>query len=324
MSDERRESGAAPPGVSEGSLAGQVLASYHDQWDVFLNGETVRCSVRARQFADLKPQEKLLVPGDRVIVAEAEGGATVIERVLERDTRLSRRMPGTASDFEQIIVANAEQLIAVASFRTPKHNPRLLDRYLVIAEDAGLSSVIVLNKTDLVDEIVVKEAAAPYEAAGYRVLPTCAVTGEGVDALANALDGHLSVLAGPSGAGKSSLLNAIEPGLGLRVRTVSQKTGKGKHTTTNVHIFPLGESTFVADTPGFRELGFWRIRPEDLPSLFPEFDEYVGQCRYRSCRHVPEPGCAIQDAVEAGALDAGRYDSYKRLLAEVEENTRRR
>jgi ribosome biogenesis GTPase len=306
-----------------GAAEGQVLASYHDQWDVFIDGCTVRCSVRARHFADLKPQEKLLVPGDRVLVSRVEGGASVIERVLERGTRLSRRMPGTVSDFEQIIVANADRVIAVASFRTPRLNRRLLDRYLVIAEDAGLESVVVLNKIDLESIDAVRAAAAPYEAAGYRVLPTCAVTGQGVDALRDELGGHLSVLAGPSGAGKSSLLNAIEPGLGLKVRSVSRKTGKGKHTTSNVHIFPLDASTFVADTPGFRELGFWRIEPEELPALFPEFRGYAENCRYRSCRHVPEPGCAVKEAVESGAIDEGRYESYTRLLSEIEESARR-
>ncbi|MBD3367556.1 MAG: ribosome small subunit-dependent GTPase A, partial [Candidatus Eisenbacteria bacterium] len=165
---------------------------------------------------------------------------------------------------------------------------------------------------------------APYEAAGYTVLPTCAISGDGVEELRHELAGRFSVLAGPSGAGKSSLLNAVEPGLGLRVRSVSRKTGKGKHTTTNVHIFPLDEKTFVADTPGFRELGFWRIEPEELPSLFPEFLEYVGECRFTSCRHVPEPGCAVKEAVEAGEIDPGRYESYRRLLEEVEENARRR
>lgn len=303
---------------------GQVLASYHDHWDVFSDGETVRCSVRARHFVGLKPGEKLLVPGDRVEFSRTGHGACVIEKVHERDTKLSRRMPGTASDFEQIIVANADQMVAVASFRRPRLNRRLLDRYLVIAENAGLDSVIVLNKIDLEDDDVVRRTAAPYEAAGYPVLLTCALDGRGVEALEGALAGHLSVLAGPSGAGKSSLLNAIEPGLGLRVRDVSSKTGKGKHTTTNVHIFPLNDETFVADTPGFRELGLWRIRPEELPAFFPEFLEYAGQCRYRSCRHVPEPDCAVKEAVGSGAIDEGRYDSYRRLLEEVEENARRR
>ncbi|MBD3368296.1 MAG: ribosome small subunit-dependent GTPase A, partial [Candidatus Eisenbacteria bacterium] len=202
----RPEGATASGGGDAGTLKGQVLASYHDKWDVFLDGRTVRCSVRARLFADLGPGEKLLVPGDRVAVSKVDDETWVIEDVLDRDTRLSRRLPGTASDFEQIIVANVERLVAVASFRRPRLNRRLLDRYLVIAEDAGLESVVVLNKTDLVDPRTVQQAAAPYEAAGYTVLPTCAISGDGVEELRHELAGRFSVLAGPSGAGKSSLL----------------------------------------------------------------------------------------------------------------------
>ncbi len=322
MDERPRE--RADEGDGARRLEGQVLAAYHDHWDVFLEREAVRCSIRARLFAGRKPWEKLIVPGDRVVVSRAEDGACVIEKVLERDTKLSRRMPGAATDFEQMIVANVDRLIAVASFRKPRLNRRLLDRYLVIAEDAGLESVVVLNKTDLVDAETVLASAAPYEAAGYEVVPTSALTGEGVGSLRSALEGHLSVLAGPSGAGKSSLLNAVEPGLGLRVRSVSEKTGKGRHTTTNVHVFPLDETTFVADTPGFRELGFWRIDPEELRSLFPEFLEYAPECRFTSCRHVPEPGCAVKGAVERGEVDRERYESYRRLLKEIQENAGRR
>jgi ribosome biogenesis GTPase len=312
------------PDVAEGALEraveGRVLACFHDEWEVALDtGEVTRCSVRARHFARLEKDAKLLVPGDRVEVSAGPSGACVIEGRLPRTTALSRRLPGAKHPTEQVIVANADQLVAVASLGTPPLNRRLLDRFLVIAEDAELRSIVVLNKIDLAQEAEWRPVADVYERAGYVVVPTCALDGTGVEKLVSLLAGRLSVFAGASGAGKSSLLNAIEPGLGIRVREVSRKTGKGKHTTTNVTIFSVGGDTLVADTPGFRELGLWRVHPDDLDQHFPEFRGLIPRCRFRSCNHGPEPGCAVKAAVTEGALDADRYDSYLRLLAELRD-----
>ena len=297
---------------------GSVLACFHDEWKVALDsGEVLRCSVRARHFAGMGSEEKLLVPGDRVEVVLFEDGSRVIERRLPRETVLSRLRPRMKRDVEQVIVANAEQLVAVASVASPRLNRRFLDRYLVVAEDAELRSVIVFNKIDLAPEEDWRRHAAAYEKAGYVVVPTCALDGRGVDELRTHIDGVFSIFTGQSGAGKSSLLNAIEPGLGIKVREVSEATNKGKHTTSNVTVFRLAENTLVADTPGFRELGFWRIHPDDLDQLFPEFTEYVARCKFTGCSHIPEPSCAVKAAVEAGELDAERYDSYVRLMRDL-------
>jgi ribosome biogenesis GTPase len=297
---------------------GSVLACYHDEWDVALDsGEVVRSSVRGRHFADMDEEEKLLAPGDRVDVTVREDGAAVIERRLERETTLSRLKPRMRREVEQVIIANAEQLVAVASLRSPRLNRRFLDRYLVVAEDAELRSIIVFNKIDLEPPEVWRPLADVYEAAGYEVLPTCALDGRGVDALKDRIAGKFSVFTGQSGAGKSSLLNAIEPGLGIKVREVSDATNKGKHTTSNVTVFRLGPDTLVADTPGFRELGFFRIHPDDLDQLFPEFAPYIPECKFTGCNHSPEPDCAVKAAVESGELDAERYDSYLRILRDL-------
>jgi ribosome biogenesis GTPase len=297
-----------------------VLACFHDEWEVALDsGEAVRCSVRARHFARLEKDEKLLVPGDRVSVSTDPDGACVIEDRLPRETALSRRLPGAKHPTEQVIVANAHQLVAVASLGSPPLNRRLLDRFLVIAEDAEIASIVVLNKIDLLEEANWRPVADVYRTIGYEVVPTCALDGSGVDRLVALLEGRLSVFAGASGAGKSSLLNAVEPGLGIRVREVSSKTGKGKHTTTNVTIFPLADGTLVTDTPGFRELGLWRVHPDDLDQLFPEFRELIPRCRFRGCSHGPEPGCAVKEAIAGGAVDESRYDSYLRLLTELRD-----
>jgi ribosome biogenesis GTPase len=298
-------------------MRGQVLACFHDEWEVVLaSGEIVRASVRARHFLDLHKEEKLLVAGDHVEV-DLASGAHVIEKRLPRETTLSRLLPGARRDKEQVIVANADAFVGVASLRSPPLNRRLLDRYLVIAEDAGLRSTVVLNKADLAGESSWAPVAEAYRGAGYRVIAASAVSGQGVGELAEAIQGRLAVLAGPSGAGKSSLLNVIEPGLGIRVREVSRKTGKGKHTTTNVTIFRLRDGTLVADTPGFRELGLWRIHAEDLDRLFPEFRELVGKCRFSGCNHIPEPGCAVKDALLEGLIDEERYRSYVRLFEDL-------
>jgi ribosome biogenesis GTPase len=297
MTGSPREDGRLDSEEAVGGRAavGRVLACFHDEWEVALeSGEVARCSVRARHFARLEKDAKLLVPGDRVEVSVGHDGSCVIEDRLPRDTALSRRLPGAKYPTEQIIVANADQLVAVASLGTPPLNRRLLDRFLVIAEDAELGSIVVLNKIDLVAEADWRPVACVYERAGYEVVPTCALDGTGVGRLVSLLAGRLSVFAGASGAGKSSLLNAIEPGLGIRVREVSEKTGKGRHTTTNVTIFPVGDDTLVADTPGFRELGLWRVHPDDLDHLFPEFRDLMPGCRFRGGRHR---GCPRRGAL---------------------------
>jgi ribosome biogenesis GTPase len=300
-----------------------VLACFHDEWEVGLDsGEVTRSYVRARHFVDLDSDEKLLAAGDRVEVSIMEDGTSVIERRLPRETVLSRVRPRLKRDVEQVIVANVEQLVAVASLANPKLNRRFLDRYLVIAEDAEIRSVVVLNKIDLVPESEWSRDAEAYQEAGYPVVPTCALDGRGVDVLRSHLAGTFSVFAGASGAGKSSLLNAIEPGLGLKIREVSQATSKGRHTTSNVTIFRLDNGVMVADTPGFRELGLWEIHPEDLPLMFPEFSDYTPRCRFSTCSHGPEPGCAVRAAVEAGEVDVGRYESYLKLLEELRSPAR--
>ncbi|MBN2565098.1 MAG: ribosome small subunit-dependent GTPase A [Candidatus Eisenbacteria bacterium] len=297
---------------------GTVLACFHDEWEVALDsGEVLRCSVRARHFADRDSDEKLLAAGDRVEVSVHDDGTTVIERRLPRETVLSRVRPRMKRDVEQVIVANAEQLVVVVSLANPKLNRRFLDRYLVIAEDAGLRPIVVFNKIDLVPEQEWEGDAKAYDRAGYPVVPTCAVDGRGVDVLRSHLSGAFSVFAGPSGAGKSSLLNAIEPGLGIRIREVSQATSKGRHTTSNVTIFRFGDGIMVADTPGLRELGLWEVHPDDLALLFPEFSDYAPHCKFSTCSHGPEPGCAVRDAVDSGEVDRDRYESYLKLLGEL-------
>jgi ribosome biogenesis GTPase len=277
------------------------------------------CSIRGK----LKQERwltDLIASGDQVRWRPSRLGRGVIEEVLPRETQLSRRRPGPGRiPVEDVIVANPDQAVFIFSVREPAPHLRMLDRLLVIAEANELPALICANKIDLLggDARAATEAQrlfGPYEAIGYPLIYTSALTGQGVEALRERLRGKLSVLSGPSGVGKSSLLNAVQPELGLATREVSEVTGKGRHTTVGIRLWPLVGGGYVADTPGLREAGFWDVQPEELAWYFVEMRPYLSDCRFSSCTHTHEPGCAVKAAVEAGAIHEARYDSYCRLL----------
>jgi ribosome biogenesis GTPase / thiamine phosphate phosphatase len=294
-----------------------VLRASGGVYDVALDDGTVAgASLRGR----LKLQQRTgdrVVAGDRVELETQPDGSFTIELVHPRHSELARRAPGHGRK-AKVIVANIDRVVVVFAAAAPEPNARLLDRFLVITEANGLNAVIVLNKTDLVSDDAAAAFLAPYEAVGYRTLRSSVRAGIGVDALRALLCEARSVVTGPSGVGKSSLLNAVQPELGLRVGAVSASVGKGQHTTVTAELVPLDCGGFVADTPGLRELGLWGITPEELPSCFPEFDGLPGECRFgRSCSHTHEPDCAIRSAVEEGAVSEARYDSYRVLREET-------
>ncbi|HSD84250.1 MAG TPA: ribosome small subunit-dependent GTPase A, partial [Anaerolineae bacterium] len=248
--------------------------------------------------------------GDHVRYVEAGDGTGMIVEVLPRNSKLSRPAPVPGQRvFEQVIVSNADLIVPVFSVASPAPKWGLLDRYLVSAEAAELPSLIVINKLDLAwKNPGFDEEIGLYRRIGYPVLLVSAVTGEGIDELKEALQGRQSVLVGKSGVGKTSLLNAIQPGLGLRVKAVGQgELGKGRHTTTHLEMFELDFGGALVDTPGIREFGLWDIAGEELAYLFPEMADHVGQCKFGlSCRHDQEPGCAIRKAVVTGAISPYR------------------
>jgi ribosome biogenesis GTPase len=250
--------------------------------------------------------------GDWVNISLLEDGSGIIEEIRPRERVLSRRAPGRR-EIEQVIVANPDQAVFVFACAEPDPNFRMLDRLLVVAEREGIPAVICANKIDLVKLRSAKAEFGEYVGLGYGVIYTSAKTGKGVPSLRKALAGKLSVLAGPSGAGKSSLLNAIQPGLGLRTKDVSLATGKGQHTTVVPELIPLEGGGYVADTPGLKAFALWDIEPEELDGYFPEFRDLVAQCEFSDCTHVHEPNCAIIDAVERGTISPERYDSYLRI-----------
>ena len=259
--------------------------------------------------------------GDRVRFVDAGDSHGMIVEILPRDSKLSRPAPVPGQRvFEQVIVSNADLIVPVFSAANPTPKWGLLDRYLASAEAAGLPALIVINKFDLAwKNPALDEEVEVYRRIGYPVLLVSAVTGEGMEELKQTLQGKLSVFVGKSGVGKTSLLNALQPGLGLRVKAVSNgEVGKGRHTTTHLEMFELDFGGTLVDTPGMREFGLWDITAEELADLFPEMAEFVGQCRFGlSCHHDREPGCAIRKGVMDGAISPYRYQSYMRLREEL-------
>lgn len=259
-----------------------------------------------------------LVAGDVVDLAVHREGPATVERVHTRRSVLARRRASGGRNVRraQPIAANVDQVVVVTSTRDPEPNPRMLDRFLVIAEANGLPAAIVVNKVEL-DRDAVDVLSRRFRAAGYQVLSTSGKVLEGLPALRDLLRGRETVFTGASGVGKSSLLNALEPGLKLRVGAISEKWRTGKHTTRAAELVPLAVGGYVVDTPGMREVGAWGIAPDELGACFPEFRPLLDQCRFDDCRHRAEPGCAVRAAAAAGRVDADRLLSYERILEEI-------
>jgi len=400
---------------------GRIIKRIGDRFMVHHDQQEVVCAVRKTVAkSELSP-----VVGDWVRFSRIDDGSGVIEQVLERRTSLTRTAAGP-KPVPQVLLANLDLLVVVSSLAEPDPNPRLIDRFLVMAEFADIPSMIIWNKIDLLGltppyspptirqrrtssmgegtapplesppgtggevrlspsakaegeaevtplmsppAIAGGEGAVPplesppgiggevgvspsakaageaevtplmsppaiaggemgnepetnqgfplferYRRIGYAGIRTCALTGQGVDTLRQAIAGKTSMFIGASGVGKTSLLNRLSPDLGRKVAEISRATGKGIHTTSTTEIVPLDAGTFIADSPGVREFAMWGVTPLELGGCFREFRPFVEQCRFRDCLHDQEVGCAVKRAVQQGEVDRGRWESYLRIL----------
>lgn len=254
-----------------------------------------------------------VVVGDRVLLERPDRHGTArIVSVEPRRNLLARRTPGGRRT--RAIAANLDRVFVLTAVADPDPVPQLTDRLLAIAEANHVPAAVVLTKIDLASHA---DLLRRFRHAGYPVFPVSIRTGEGVDELAGELDGHVSLLTGPSGVGKSSLLNRVQPGLALRTAAVSERIGRGRHTTVSAVMVPLDRGGFLVDTPGFSDVGLADLDPRALAQCFPEIRPRVDRCRFPDCRHLTEPDCAVRADVETGQIDADRYESYQRLLREL-------
>ncbi len=300
-----------------GSLGGVYTVRLDD------GGAEVEAFLRGRVKRQARAGDRVVV-GDRVrVVTEFQGDEEVwtIEEVAPRRTQIVRRSgPGRKP---KAVAANLDRLIVVVSLKAPEPRLEIVDRFLVLAEIDEVPAVVVLNKIDLDGaEALANELEPLYAGVGYPVLRTSAESGAGIEAFGALLSSGVSALVGPSGVGKSTLLNAVQPGLRLRTGEVSKRLGRGRHTTVAARLIPLERGGLVADTPGFGEVGLWGIGETEVERVFPEIAARAAECRFRGCRHLEEPDCAVKAAVEVGELAASRLASFRVLRDEARQDAR--
>lgn len=274
------------------------------------DGRMYRCATRRLLKTLCTDQRHVVAVGDRVRFRPAGLDEGIIERIEPRHGVLSRAIRGR----RQVIVANVDQMLIVSSAAQPALKPHLIDRLLVTAEKDHVRPIVCINKVDLVELADLQPLVGVYGQMGYEVLLLSAETGFGIERLKRRIVGRQSVCAGQSGVGKSSLLNAIEPGLDLRIAPVSDENEKGRHTTTVASLIPLSAGGYVVDTPGIRQFQLWDAVPQEIAGFFRDVRPYVSLCRFPDCTHTHEAECAVKNAVADGRLDARRYESYCHLF----------
>lgn len=275
------------------------------------NGDILQCATRGLLKTIGTDLRHVVVAGDRVAVKPQDADSGVIQRVEPRRGCISRTSRGR----QHLIAANVQQLMIVTSCAEPQMKPNLIDRFLLTAEKSGVQPIIVINKVDLTEAEKVQPIAASFGQLGYPVLQVSATQEWGILSLRQWISGKRTVVAGQSGVGKSSILNAIQPGLSLRVSAVSEENQKGRHTTTTAQLIPLEMGGFIVDTPGIRQFQMWDLVPEEVAGYFRDFRPWVDRCHFPNCSHTHEQDCAVKDAVADGRIDLRRYDSYCQIHA---------
>ena len=287
--------------------SGMVLAREGSQFRIRTDRGDVTATIRGR----VKRHDDRALPGDHVQLEQSATG-WAIALVEPRRNVLARREPGGRK--ERPLAANLEQVFVMTATRDPDPVPQLLDRLLVLAEVDDIPAAVIVNKIDKDPGTALLERM---HRVGYEVFPVCVKGGVGLDALFEQMHARVSLVTGPSGVGKSSLLNALQPGLGLRTGEISEKIGRGRNTTVTAQMIPLDAGGYLVDTPGLSEIGFWGLDPRELVRSFPDLKGFIDDCKFPDCTHRSEPGCAVRRAVGKEIL-ADRYESYLRFYEEIE------
>ena len=298
---------------------GKVVEVSTGMCRVDLGGENILCSLRGSLTAAETGFTNVVAVGDRVVVTKNGSTEGVVEAILPREKILAR--PDVFySHLRQVVVANADQVLIVTSWREPHLWLELIDRYLIASHINNLTPVICVNKVDLAEELAELQAVIqPYHDLAEMVILTSAREGLGIDQLREVLRGRTTVLAGLSGVGKSSLLNTLNSNMQLRTRQVSASRGEGRHTTTQSTLMSLEFGGYVVDTPGIREFGLVGVYRPDLVHHFPEMVRLINACQFNNCSHLNEPGCALRKAVASGEIAKSRYHSYEKIYATLPE-----
>ena len=283
-------------------MTGIIIKAYNGYYYVKEGNKLIACKLRGR----LKKNRFSLGVGDKVDYTILEDDNGIIEEILPRTTLLERPL-----------VANVDQVILTFAAINPNINFNLLDKFLILAEKSALDIIICINKVDLVDTAQLQQKLSVYYNIGYNIIMVSAESCYNIEKLRANLKNKISVFAGPSGVGKSSILNAISPTLKLTTGGLSEKIARGKHTTRYAELLTLDENSFVVDTPGFSFTEFEHILETELPYYFPEFTQFIGQCKFNTCIHDKEPNCAIKKAVEEKIITIDRYNSYLQILSEI-------
>lgn len=301
--------------MDERSFSGTVTRATGSWYDVDTGGAVLRCRIRGRMRLKGVRSTSPVVVGDRVHGSGASDGSWVIERVEPRRNYVIRRASNLSKE-SHIIAANIDRALLLVTLAEPETAPEFVDRFLVTCEAYKVPVVILLSKADLQDPAAMAAFRAVYEGAGYEVAEVSTRDGRGLERVGELLAGRTTLLSGNSGVGKSTLVRAIDPSLDIRTGELSESHGKGRHTTTFSTMYPLSGGGAVIDTPGIKGFGLLDIDRDELWHYFPEMLRTAPGCRFYNCTHTHEPGCAVREAVAEGAIDAGRYESYLKILDE--------
>jgi ribosome biogenesis GTPase len=306
---------------------GRVLTVSSQGVLVECEGEKIICSLRGLLKRDRFQSKNLVTVGDIVQFEKSSKDEGIIAEVEPRKSTLSRA-DNLSRKKEQLIAANIDQVLIVASVVSPEIKPPLIDRYIIAAQKGNMTPVVIMNKIDLLkdspeEQEIYQHMLEVYKGEGIAVFPTSTVTGEGLDALREAMKGKASVFSGQSGTGKSSLINTLT-GENFMVRETVKKTKKGSHTTSTAQLVPLEFGGWCVDTPGIKSFGVWDLDIDELRHYFSDIQQYAGKCKFPDCTHVIEQGCAIPEEVEKGNISPLRYNSYLSLVETIQEEYKRR